>query len=584
MAEQPKPTKKSEPKNINLEAALRAADNHKLEFEVPARGLITSPYGMRIHPVLGTPKFHSGIDIAARPRNKDIPILAAEDGKVSFVGVKGAYGNTIEITHDGGFTTRYAHLKDGFKEFVKEGQDVKQGQQIAIMGTTGRSTGVHLHYEIRHNGKHLDPAKFYDVDMSKGQMVKPSENTREKRRETELLQRENQLNENEKLPAVNDGKGGLDLLKSQGVNMKHVSQSTQQATIYALSKRDTFAALTFLSEGVDGRAFYEDPATNGKYGRLINMHPGITLNFQTPATRKKLLEIAGIPELENTVSHALSSNTGIQASMKGKTVSLKQTHEMFEVVRGNYSDVAERAVLNQAKKNPLAQKMVETEKLTWQEAADVIVKSMPAGTWATLQHAAYKKGNLNGFDRVVQSAINATLDDDSKRDQHLAEGAKYINYVYRYKGKAVHDTRVETLHRVFFVAGDKLDPRTEITMVQGKDLGRANQVVADIARQAGVDKVAMQGGKFQLPESPPELNTWKHQGIKPELDENALYFPSRRVSTQPVLPDVHQQEAIVGNVRPQAAIQPTATPATITPPSAPAQEQDKRNIFDLGFS
>lgn len=115
---------------------------------------ITSKFGFRRHPVLGYNKLHKGIDFGA-PRGT--PIYAAGDGVVERAGKFSSYGNYIKIRHRAGLETAYAHM-NGFKSGVKAGSRVKQGQVIGYVGTTGRSTGPHLHYEILMGGKQVNPA------------------------------------------------------------------------------------------------------------------------------------------------------------------------------------------------------------------------------------------------------------------------------------------------------------------------------------------------------------------------------------------------------------------------------------------
>jgi murein DD-endopeptidase MepM/ murein hydrolase activator NlpD len=115
---------------------------------------ITSYYGMRYHPVLGYDRFHSGIDYAA---DYNVPIKAAESGKVLSAGVNGGYGNCVIIDHGGGISTLYGHAN---KLLVKAGDVVVKGQQIALVGSTGVSTGPHLHFEVRVNGQTADPLKW----------------------------------------------------------------------------------------------------------------------------------------------------------------------------------------------------------------------------------------------------------------------------------------------------------------------------------------------------------------------------------------------------------------------------------------
>jgi len=117
----------------------------------------TSSYGYRRDPFNGLAAFHAGIDF---PGGYGQPILAASDGKVAFVGQKSGYGNCVEIDHGHGIMTRYAHLA-GFGARV--GQAVTRGQQIARMGSTGRSTGTHLHFEVRVNGAAVDPRPFLEA-------------------------------------------------------------------------------------------------------------------------------------------------------------------------------------------------------------------------------------------------------------------------------------------------------------------------------------------------------------------------------------------------------------------------------------
>ena len=123
---------------------------------------ITSPFGWRIHPVYNTKKFHSGIDIGG---SYGVPIMAAGAGVVILVSkpVQGqntggsGYGNYCIIDHGGGFTTLYGHCRS---VYVKSGQKVKSGQRIGEMGSTGTSTGAHLHFEVRKNGSPVNPLRY----------------------------------------------------------------------------------------------------------------------------------------------------------------------------------------------------------------------------------------------------------------------------------------------------------------------------------------------------------------------------------------------------------------------------------------
>lgn len=120
----------------------------------PARGWVTSDFGSRLDPYTADRVMHQGLDIAA-PHGKEV--FSPSDGTVVFAGLEGGYGNVIVIDHGYGIKTRYGHLA---KILVKSGAKVKRGEKIAAVGNTGRSTGPHLHYEVRVNGIPQNPRKF----------------------------------------------------------------------------------------------------------------------------------------------------------------------------------------------------------------------------------------------------------------------------------------------------------------------------------------------------------------------------------------------------------------------------------------
>lgn len=123
----------------------------------PAKGWTNDGFGYRKSPFTGKKEFHQGLDISAR---KGTPVIAPADGYVSFVGKSNSFGNYITISHGYGYKTRYGHLS---KALVTKGQAVKRGEQIALIGSTGRSTGPHLHYEVHRNNVPVDP-KIYILD------------------------------------------------------------------------------------------------------------------------------------------------------------------------------------------------------------------------------------------------------------------------------------------------------------------------------------------------------------------------------------------------------------------------------------
>ena len=121
---------------------------------------IASGYGWRVDPVYHTSRFHEGMDFTA-PTGTDI--YATGNGKVVYSGWRQGYGETVEVDHGYNYITRYAHCS---KRLVKVGQEVKRGDIIALVGSTGKSTGPHLHYEVRYNGKAVDPRNFYFYDLN----------------------------------------------------------------------------------------------------------------------------------------------------------------------------------------------------------------------------------------------------------------------------------------------------------------------------------------------------------------------------------------------------------------------------------
>lgn len=123
-------------------------------FSYPVVARISSPFGPRRHPIHRVSSFHSGIDLAAPNRT---PIMASDSGRVIFNGWYGGYGKVVILDHGKSYTTLYAHLS---RATARKGKNVKKGDIIGYEGTTGYSTGPHLHFEIRKNGKPQNPVKY----------------------------------------------------------------------------------------------------------------------------------------------------------------------------------------------------------------------------------------------------------------------------------------------------------------------------------------------------------------------------------------------------------------------------------------
>ena len=138
----------------------RVDDGEPIELQLPVTGRITSQFGTRRDPIHGHRRFHRGLDIAA-PRGT--PIEAAAEGTVVFAGRQRGYGNMVIIEHADGRRTRYAHAQT---LQVQAGETVEAGQEIATVGSTGRATGPHVHFEVIEDGKRVNPLTVLAKDFS----------------------------------------------------------------------------------------------------------------------------------------------------------------------------------------------------------------------------------------------------------------------------------------------------------------------------------------------------------------------------------------------------------------------------------
>lgn len=145
-------TKELEDKFNSYEAPLK--EKMKIPAIWPLQGLLNDNYGGRRNPMGGGFEFHEGQDIKV---DIGTQVAATAAGKIITAGYQGGYGFMVEIDHGNGMTTRYGHLS---KVLVKEGQEVKRGEIVGDSGNTGRSTGPHLHYEVRINGEAVDPSLY----------------------------------------------------------------------------------------------------------------------------------------------------------------------------------------------------------------------------------------------------------------------------------------------------------------------------------------------------------------------------------------------------------------------------------------
>ncbi|HTW37221.1 MAG TPA: M23 family metallopeptidase [Steroidobacteraceae bacterium] len=155
------------------DAQLAALENVMLTRDVNAsirpegrpvlQGFISSYFGPRDDPITGREEFHKGVDFAG---NEGDTVVAVAAGVVTWSGARSGYGNLVEIDHGKGYVTRYAHNE---RTLVSVGQTVTRGEPIALMGSTGRSTGPHVHFEVLHNGRAVNPLAFIEQTKSPSQ-------------------------------------------------------------------------------------------------------------------------------------------------------------------------------------------------------------------------------------------------------------------------------------------------------------------------------------------------------------------------------------------------------------------------------
>jgi murein DD-endopeptidase MepM/ murein hydrolase activator NlpD len=148
--------------------ARQAIDAAPVHMPVAGVERISSPFGNRTDPFTGRQAFHPGIDF---PWPIGTPVMAAGDGKVIYVGQINGYGNVIDIDHGGGIVTRYGHLS---AFLVTQGEQVKTGMPIARVGNTGRTTGPHLHFEVRRNDQPVNPTYYLAVGRRLAHFLKPA--------------------------------------------------------------------------------------------------------------------------------------------------------------------------------------------------------------------------------------------------------------------------------------------------------------------------------------------------------------------------------------------------------------------------
>lgn len=133
-------------------------------MRMPVAGHLTSGFGERFHPILGYERFHAGVDLGAPAGT---PIVAAADGRVVSAGWAGGYGRAVEIAHAGGLETKYGHMS---RIIAYAGETVRRGDVIGFVGSSGLSTGPHLHFEVMKNGRPVNPLSIKAIPAGPGQL------------------------------------------------------------------------------------------------------------------------------------------------------------------------------------------------------------------------------------------------------------------------------------------------------------------------------------------------------------------------------------------------------------------------------
>ncbi len=147
-----------------------ATDSSAQNFQWPLKTRVSSGFGWRKDPIDSQPRFHQGVDL---PAEEGRPVRAALSGRVIYSDFQQDYGQVVVLDHGHGFTTLYAHNKENL---VKTGEWVRGGSYLARVGSSGRSTGSHLHFEVRKNGEYLDPLDYLDISQDeKNQQLASSE-------------------------------------------------------------------------------------------------------------------------------------------------------------------------------------------------------------------------------------------------------------------------------------------------------------------------------------------------------------------------------------------------------------------------
>ncbi|MEC7761512.1 MAG: peptidoglycan DD-metalloendopeptidase family protein [Pseudomonadota bacterium] len=297
---------------------------------VPVQGVRTSGYGPRHHPILKQVRNHDGVDWAAPTGT---PIVAAADGTIALAGVGGGYGNVVYIDHPGGIQTRYAHL-DSFADTTSNGVAVRAGDVIGFVGTTGRSTGPHLHFEVRVNGAAVDPMTFSGGGATASGAVEVLVN--------KIIQVESGGNASAKNP-LSSATGLGQFIDSTWIYMMKryrpdLVNSMSQADLLALRNDPALSREMVTNLARENESFLRGRGHDITPGRLYLAH------FLGPADAHKVIAAVQTTPIENIVAPGVISANGFLAGMSAAGVQAWSD--------GKMSGSSGRAVVVQAALSP----------------------------------------------------------------------------------------------------------------------------------------------------------------------------------------------------------------------------------------
>lgn len=346
---------------------------------------------------------------------------------------------------------------------------------------------------------------------------------------------------------------------------------TGKAATFALANGNYYAGLTILCEGVKEKAFYFDPASGGKYGTLINTHPGITLRFQTESEMRKMFGQTKLAPMTESLIRNIQAKR-LTPEMRQLTLDIPDYNRMFNVIANKYSSDADKFVKERLSQHPLSKRLLQ-QGMTKDQVLNQIKSDLPVSSYAVLQHLSYKYGPRmrNYFGKLVDGTISAALDLPNQ-ERHLLNTAQHIVYKYMSEGGKWHvDTRVMNYHRMFYTAGHKFTPEINLKLASNTPLTEAeSKVVSNVIRNAGLS-VSVKNGRVNFPEITNQRTAATDFGTPPELDTKAIDKGVAKVTTV-----IHEVRVLNGEYqKPQSKM----NTESLKPKAAPKRQATAYNCI-----